>query len=322
LTKVNSDNFNDRSLFGPFLFRAGNSIETIIMKGLTVSLIATGGGTDVIHHHLTQGTRWAMIPEEGWDAMESIYILKGRLSGKSTQKELTLDPGDTFFANPIKEHTVFIAEKETEFLYTSSKPVFQIYSKHTRELTDFAISVEKKDGYTADHCFRIAKFSMLVGEAMKLSSNQLYDLNLGSFLHDIGKVKVPEEILTKPGKLTPEEWEIMKLHTIYGKEILLESGYPPVYKPSILVEQHHERYNGSGYPYGLKGGEIEIGAAIIAVVDSFDAMTSDRIYQKGRSKEAAIEEIKRCKGTLYQPDVVDAFLSVIDQINVKGEDEK
>jgi HD-GYP domain-containing protein (c-di-GMP phosphodiesterase class II) len=322
LTKVNSDSLNDRSLYGPFLFRAGKPIETVKIKGLTVSLVATGDGSDVIHHHLTQGTRWALIPEEGWDALESIYILKGQLQGKSLNKQFILGVGDTFFANPVKDHTVFIAEVETEFIYISSKPVFQNYSTHTRELTDLAISVEKKDGYTADHCYRIAKISMLVGEAMNLSSSQLYDLNMGSFLHDVGKVKVPEEILTKPGKLTPEEWEIMKLHTTYGKEMLLESGYPPLYRPSILVEQHHERYNGSGYPYGLKGGEIEIGAAIIAVVDSFDAMTSNRVYQKGRSKEDAIEEIKRCKGTLYHPDVADAFLSIIDQITIQGEEEK
>jgi putative nucleotidyltransferase with HDIG domain len=314
LTRINNGNFNDRSLYGPFLFKAGNYIESVQMKGLTVSLIATGGGTDIIHHHLTKGTRWAMIPEEGWDAMESIYILKGQLSGKSPQREFTLNPGDTFLAHPIREHTVFIAEIETEFLYISSEPVFHHYSRHTGELTELAISVEKKDGYTADHCYRITKLSMLVGEAMNLSPSQLYDLNMGAFFHDIGKVRVPEDILTKPGKLNPEEWEIMKKHTTFGKEILLETGFPHLIRPSVLVEQHHERYNGSGYPYGLKGGEIEIGAAIIAVVDSFDAMTSNRVYQKGRSKEAAIEEIKRCKGTLYHPDVVDAFLKIIDQI--------
>lgn len=107
----------------------------------------------------------------------------------------------------------------------------------------------------------------------------------------------------------------MKQHTTFGKQMLEETSLPNLSAASRVVEQHHERYDGSGYPHGLKGDEISIGAAIVAVVDSYDAMTTDRVYQKGRTKEEALAEIKRCQGTMYHPDVVDVFLSLADKID-------
>ncbi|MGB8956297.1 MAG: HD domain-containing phosphohydrolase, partial [Tumebacillaceae bacterium] len=112
------------------------------------------------------------------------------------------------------------------------------------------------------------------------------------------------------------EWEIMKAHTVYGREMLEKTGLPNLIAAGKIVEQHHERFDGSGYPHGLKGQEILIGAAIVAVVDSYDAMTTDRCYQKGRKKTEAVAEILRCRGTLYHPDVVDAFLSLQDKLDL------
>ena len=221
-----------------------------------------------------------------------------------------LTEGDSFSAYPVDNHYLFIAEEETNFIYVTSRPVFHHYSKISKELMDLAIAIEEKDGYTAEHCHRITKLSMLVGEKMGLSKGEIIDLNFGSFLHDIGKTKIPISILRKPAKLTNFEWIEMKKHPIYGYEILRNTGISHFVSAAKIIEQHHERFDGSGYPYQLKGEEILIGAAIVAVVDSYDAMTTDRVYQTARTKVEALAEIKRCKGTLYHPDVVDIFLSL------------
>ncbi|MGZ4163911.1 MAG: HD-GYP domain-containing protein, partial [Tumebacillaceae bacterium] len=166
----------------------------------------------------------------------------------------------------------------------------------------------------ADHCSRIERMSLILGNVMNLSSAQLHTLKYAAFFHDIGTIRIPDHILNKPSSLTPEEWDTMKLHTIYGRQILAETGISSLVKASAIVEQHHERYDGQGYPHGLKGKEIDPLASIVSVVDSFDAMTYDRIYRKAKPKQEAIDEIVRCRGTMYDPDTVDAFLTIIDQI--------
>lgn len=289
-------------------------IETVHMKGLQISLIASGDGTEVIYHKLQPGTRWVLEPQDGWDALEFLQILSGELKIISHNELGDLLPGDSFHRCPIKEHYIFESIGGTEFLFVTSQPVFHFYSKVSNKLRDLAVSIEEKDGYTKDHCDRIKTMSMLVGEKAGLTSKQLMRLNLASFLHDIGKVNVPIEILQKPGKLNAEEWELMKLHTTYGREILEQSSLPSLKVAGSIVEQHHERYDGLGYPHNLKGEEISIEAAIIAVVDSFDAMTTNRIYQSARSREEAYEEILRCRGTMYNPYIVDIFLGLKDQI--------
>lgn len=296
------------------LLPAGQALERASSKGLCVSLLASGDGTEIIHHSLSEGSRWALVPEEGWDALESIFILSGTLKFKSGDKDISLKSGDFFSAHPVTKHSIFIAETDCQFLYVSSQPVFHHYSQLTSKLMELAVAVEEKDGYTADHCHRIRQYSMMVGEVMRMTSNELYELNFGALLHDIGKTRIPSHILGKPGKLTPVEWNIMKLHTVYGKQILVETGLPNLIRASSIVEQHHERFDGKGYPYGLSGDQICLGAHIVSVVDSYDAMTTDRVYQKSRSKEEAIEEIIRCRGTMYHPEIVDYFLRISENI--------
>ncbi|WP_226666537.1 HD-GYP domain-containing protein [Metabacillus litoralis] len=290
-------------------------IETVQMKGLTISLIASADSTEIIHHKLDPDTRWALEPEEGWVALEYLFILSGELKLLTKEGFTLYKAGDSFYRNPVTEHYVFQSVGTTEFLYVSSQPVFHRYSQISRDLVNLAISIEQKDGYTSDHCGRISKLSMLVGEKLALDSQQLLRLNMASFFHDIGKVKIPLEILLKPGELTAEEWQTMKNHSIYGRQLLEETKLPLLKSVGEIVEQHHERYDGKGYPYGLSKDEIRIEASIISVVDSFDAMTTDRPYHKAKSSEEAISEIARCKGTMYFPEVVDAFISIQKYMN-------
>lgn len=293
-----------------------DAIETVTVKGLEISLVASGDGSELIRHRLKPGTQWAMGPMDDWNAMEYVYIVSGGLRWMSPQGELVLTAGQTVSAHSIQRDAFFVAETSTEFLYFCSQPVFHLYSQTGRELMNLAVSIEMQDGYTLDHCERIKSMAVQVGREMGLTSRQLFELNIGGFFHDIGKIRVPQDILLKPGKLTSQEWDIMKQHTVYGRSVLEESALPSFSNAGYIVEQHHERYDGSGYPFGLSGTDIQTGALIVAVVDSFDAMTTDRPYQKGRPYEEAVDEIARCRGTLYDPYVTDVFLSVWDKFDI------
>lgn len=289
----------------------GEFLETVTLKGLQVSLVASGDGTEIIHHRLTAGSEWAMGPTDGWDAMECIYILSGSLIWKTPRGDKRLRSGDSLSVLSIQQDSVFQAETTTDFLYVCSQPIFYLYSKQVTELMGLAISIEEKDGYTFDHCERIKKLSSEIGRAMNLSPTQLYDLNMGAFFHDVGKTRIPESILSKPGQLTVDEWIEMRRHTTHGKELLLQTGLPYLENAAEIIEQHHERANGSGYPHGLRQLDIRIESSIIAVVDSFDAMTTDRPYHRAKTKEDALAEMRRCRDTLYHADVVDVLLRIL-----------
>ncbi len=286
-------------------------IESVSFDGTQIALLSSGDNTEVIYHKLDPGVRWAIEPQEGWTALEHLTILSGEL--KFVNRSTSLKAGDSFSRCPVKEHYVFQSIGTTEFIYVTSQPIFQHYSKAALSLRDLAVTIEDKDGYTKEHCSRICRLSMRVGEFFSLNSDQLVRLNWAAFLHDIGKVRVPLEILQKPGSLTNEEWDIMKKHTTFGKELLEESGLALLKNVGKIIEQHHERYDGNGYPHGLKEEEISIEASIISVVDAFDAMTTDRVYKKAISREEALIELEKCKGTQFHPQVVDIFKYVQSQ---------
>lgn len=169
-------------------------------------------------------------------------------------------------------------------------------------------ALETRDFETHGHSERVVTFSLRLGFELGLSNDALRDLELGALLHDIGKIGVPDAILRKPSKLTEREWEKMKLHPLHGQKIL--SNIPFLAGAAKVVSQHHERWDGTGYPHGIKGEAIDIGARIFAVIDAFDAMISDRVYRPGRSYEDAVTELENCSGTQFDPEVVDAFMQV------------
>lgn len=296
-----------------------DATEKVYLKNMELSLLASGDGTEVIYHKLYKGSRWAMAPEDDWNALEHVTILSGELIYTSPNGDIVLQAGDSVNACPVTEHSIFTAQTEVEFLYVTSQPQFHYYSNTIQDMQNFAVQIEEKDGYTSDHCDRIKELSMMVGEVMGLSHDEIYILNLAAYLHDIGKVKVPIEILNKPSKLTDDEYEIMKQHTTWGNEILTATNRIELIQAGAIVEQHHERFDGKGYPNNLKEDEISIEAAIISVVDAFDAMTTDRVYRKGMDIESALEEIEQNRGKMFNPQVVDAFLSIRNQLTTEKE---
>jgi putative nucleotidyltransferase with HDIG domain len=185
----------------------------------------------------------------------------------------------------------------------------ELFRKTVTVLTQL---VEGGDEDTGDHIKRVTTYAVMLGRQIGMKDSDLELLELGTPLHDIGKVAIPDAILKKPGKLTPEEFEIMKTHTTAGAKVLRDveelAGVIPI------VRNHHERWDGTGYPDGLKGEAIPLMARIVSVVDTFDAMTNDRCYSKARPPEAAFTEIQRMSGTQFDPQVAAAFLAIQAQV--------
>ncbi|WP_236026008.1 HD-GYP domain-containing protein [Alicyclobacillus suci] len=289
-----------------------NGIERVESGNTTLTLLASKNGTEIIHHRLSKGKSWALTPLEGWDELEFIHLLSGRLHYKLGDMEGILAPGESLSAEPVQDYVIFTADEDSNFIYVCSNYVFHQYSEITRKFNTLAVEIAEKDGYTASHCERIKTHSLEIGRQMSLDTTELISLSFGAFFHDIGKLNIPDEILLKPSRLNDEEFSIIRMHTLFGKDILASTGLPHLIRAGVIAEQHHERFDGSGYPYGLSGNEIDIGASIVAVVDSYDAMTSNRPYQRAKSKDQAISEIRDLRGTAYHPDVVDTFLSLVD----------
>ena len=165
--------------------------------------------------------------------------------------------------------------------------------------------LRKRDIETLAHSQRVVRLSLMLGREFGLNLAEWRALEYGSLLHDIGKIDVPDSILRKPGPLTSVEWEKMREHPQLGMQIL--SGIDFLQQASLVVGQHHERWDGNGYPFRLRGHEIDRNARIFAVADAFDAMTSDRVYHAGKHFDAAAAELRRCAGQQFDPEVVEAF---------------
>ena len=173
---------------------------------------------------------------------------------------------------------------------------------------EWGLSIESSDEYTFGHCERVATYAVAVAEALGLDEMQKTTLRLGAYLHDVGKVRVPHEILNKPGRLTDDEFDLMKLHTVYGVELLAGVEFPWDLKP--LIRWHHEKLDGTGYPDRLRGDEIPIGAQIICIVDVFDALTTTRSYRPALTRQASLAELERCRHW-WRPDVFEAFMTSV-----------
>src|SRR6204780_5149132 len=181
--------------------------------------------------------------------------------------------------------------------------VEEIAGLHLRTIEALALAIEAKDTTTADHLQRVRVYATEIGKEIGLNTKELDALQAAALLHDIGKLAVPEHIISKPGRLTPEEFEKMKIHPLVGAEILEEVKFP--YPVVPIVRAHHEKWDGSGYPFGLSGEEIPIGARILSVVDCLDALASDRQYRRALPLDQAMEVVNSESGKSFDPVIVD-----------------
>ncbi len=174
----------------------------------------------------------------------------------------------------------------------------------------FEDEVDKKDHYTKCHCNRVSEYCVLIGKKLGLPQEDLDKLRIGGLFHDIGKIGISDNILKKESKLTNEEYDEIQTHTSLGVDILTRN---KVFKEIIpIVEYHHEKYDGNGYPFKLKGDEIPLAARITSVADTFDAMTSKRSYRDPIPLTDVVEEFKKCSGTQFDPNIVNTFLDIIN----------
>ena len=186
-------------------------------------------------------------------------------------------------------------------------------------------AAEYKDEDTGSHIHRMSNYTAVVARRMGLSEKTIESVLYASPMHDVGKIGIPDRILLKPGKLEKDEWEIMKLHTLFGGRIL-EGGTGFIQLAKVIALTHHEKWDGSGYPNGLIGNKIPLAGRIVAIADVFDALTSKRPYKEAFSVEKSLDIIRENRGTHFDPTVVDAFFDVIDQVleikdTFKDEDE-
>lgn len=290
--------------------KKGTALEKVLLNTNEISLLARGDGVEVLLENIENGRMFYIYPSDDPQVLEFHLILSGEIVCELNDEKIVLGPQDYFSAKGITEPIHFTALTSVTLLCVITEPTFGSISNDITTLMDIVKQVEVKDRYTYLHSNRVANYSIKIAKKLKLSKVQLENLNTASSLHDIGKIHVPEEILNKPSRLTAEEFAIIKKHPIDGAEMIKGTFYNEL---APIIEQHHERLNGSGYPKGLKGNEILLEARIIAVSDTFDAMTEDRVYRKASNAKEAFDEIKRCVGTLYDHEVVDAFEKVLKE---------
>jgi len=296
--------------------RRGDAIDSVEKRSTTLELLARSGPIEVVRQWIEAGRHSFLYAADEWTGFELIYILKGTITldcnpdrVAPAAEPIVLQAGDYMYHNGLPRKVYFRAEDTVEILLFSSVPGFDMARNGVAEMGEIARSVEEKDAATEGHCDRLGRLAIRTGEQLDLDAQLLIDLSYAAYLHDIGKVKVPDSILGKEEGLTDAEWDEMKRHPDYGAEMLREKDF--LGGAAEIVRAHHERYDGSGYSRGLEGDEIPIGARIIAVVDTYDAITSARPYQKAQAKEEAIGELKRGAGTQFDPIVVEAFLEIV-----------
>jgi len=195
-----------------------------------------------------------------------------------------------------------LVRQRTGELKSALDSLAEAYRATLKALTS---ALETRDQETHGHSERVVNFSLRLGQELNLNEDDLRSLEFGALLHDIGKIGVPDAILRKPSKLTEAEWKEMREHPLHGQRILSGIGF--LTGAARVVAEHHEKWDGSGYPLGLRGAEIDLNARIFAVADAFDAMTNDRVYRAALSYETAVAELDEYAGRQFDPQVVEAF---------------
>jgi putative nucleotidyltransferase with HDIG domain len=267
-------------------------------------------------HGVTASIGIATFPEHGPTPEEILRVadcgmyLAKRCDGNCVKlASLSVAAGDAERDQGLLEAYLGVAVKR---LFSSGTDAFSHYQHRFEQMkplldtiTTLAFAVEAKDPYTQGHSQKVSRLAAKIALQAGLSQAEIEDIRLAGIVHDIGKIHVPEYVLNKPTLLTAEEYEIVKTHAAWGAKIL-----EPLKVIAIerIVRHHHECFNGQGYPEGLKGEQIPFGARIIAVADAFDAMMSTHAYRKGRTREEALAELRRCRGSQFDPLVVDALV--------------
>lgn len=247
-----------------------------------------------------------LLPEQIQKYLKGLKEALGQKSELGVYKRYSQE-----LVSKLQNHVVQL-EQQNRMLVEQSKEMHEAY---LGVMSAFIRTVEEKHSYTAGHAARVRAYSLRIGEKLGLNEDQLNELSTGALLHDIGKVVMEESALGKEEKLDPSEWKRMREHPEIGARIIRPLKF--LGDVTEIVHQHHENWDGSGYPQGLRGDEIDFLASIVTVADCFDAMTTKRGYNEISSLDQVAEEIQRCRGTQFNPVAVDAMLEVIDDMKAR-----
>jgi putative nucleotidyltransferase with HDIG domain len=281
-------------------------ISDITMSGMT--------GLEMIPHAKLASPDTVIVMISGMQTIESAINALRLGAFDYLMKPFDLRQAEAAVARALQHHELITAKRRyenhleelvdqrTAELDRALDSLENAYRSTLRALT---AALETRDAETHGHSERVVTFSLRLGREYGLNAAEMKALEFGSLLHDIGKIGVPDAILRKPAKLTDEEWIRMREHPMHGQQIL--RGIKFLEGAAKVVAQHHEKWDGSGYPLGLKNEDIDICARIFSVADAFDAITSDRVYRQGRPYEAAAEELNEWSGRQFDPRVVEAF---------------
>jgi HD-GYP domain-containing protein (c-di-GMP phosphodiesterase class II) len=321
-------------------------VATIVMpseKGNMEVYLPVGFPTEVYQRFFPEGgpagegvAGWAMLHrrvasssnvfnDPRYDRLRDFHALAGIVSAVAAPVELENDRYGALVVG-FPEEREFTPEDLTRIERLARQTEIAIRSVRQREtLSRFAFetalalteAIESRDPYTGGHCRRLAEYAGLVAERMHFPEHELEVVRLGAALHDMGKIVVPDSILKKPDKLTPEEYAIVKQHCYSGGQICKRVGFLMNAYP--IVYHHHERWDGKGYPDGLKGDKIPLGARIVAVVDAYDAMTTDRPYRDAMPLQEVWSILRDGAGRQWDPNLVEAF---IETVNIHGDPER
>ncbi len=256
------------------------------MKHIPIILVTARTGAEMLAEGMKAGADDYI--SKPFDSTELKARIRSQLRMRQMESELAL------MNKNLRMRTSDLVEQQRSLFLSTVKSL--------------ASAIDAKDEYTRHHSTRVTDFSMKIAAKMGFSEKEIGDLELAALLHDVGKIAVPESILNKPGKLTKEEFELIKEHPVRGEAIL--SPVIELKEISRVVRAHHERYDGTGYPDRLKGREIPLGARIMTIADTYDSITSERPYRKAASHRYAVKEIIACSGTQFDPEVVENFLEI------------
>lgn len=301
--------------------RAGSAEQALALLNenefqLVISDITMPGmsGLEMIPHAKALSPETVVVMISGMQTVESAIGALRRGAFDYLMKPFDLRQVEAVVKRALEHHDLVVAkqryenhleelvEQRTVELDRALNSLEGAYRSTLKALT---AALETRDSETHGHSERVVSYSLRLGREYGLNSDEMKSLEFGSLLHDIGKIGVPDSILRKPAKLTEEEWVRMREHPLHGQQIL--RGIEFLQGAARVVAQHHEQWDGSGYPLGLRGADIDICARIFSVADAFDAITSDRVYRRGKSYEAAAQELDDWAGRQFDPKVVEAF---------------
>lgn len=304
-------NFTWRYIMDGFkIFKDGKAIKEDENKAGRFKLMIQDEDFEIFESHIHAGRSVICQPYECRDSLNVVFVLSGRLYHTNSKSYILA--GEHYTFKNLKETHHLSVEEETKLLMIRKKSYYIEQVSRTNEVTKIIDMIQEKDDYTEGHCNRTGNIAAKMATYLKLSDKIVHNVLYIGKIHDVGKIDIPVEILNKPGKLTAEEFELIKKHSQRGHDIIMETmGHSEIAK---VILQHHEKLDGSGYPFGLKGDEISMEAKIISVADSFDAMTSNRPYRNAMNANDAIKELRAYSGKWYEEEIVEALAATVEDL--------